>query len=84
MTVHAVAGRRPGPQTPAVDAMILDSDDPDVLADASQVAGHILGRIVRMRLMQAVHPAAVIDDMAAYLVGRDLAQRRLIDVVPGL
>jgi len=84
VTTFVVAGRSGRAETAGADVMVVGSDDPDVLADSSQIAGHILGRLVRMRLRQAVEPGCVIEDLTAYLVGGDLAQRRLIDVVPGL
>jgi phosphoheptose isomerase len=83
-SVQAVAGRAGRTGLPDLDAMVLESDDEDVLADLSQMTGHMLGRVIRMRLMQTIDPDHQIRDMAAYLIGEDLAQRRLIDVVPGL
>jgi D-sedoheptulose 7-phosphate isomerase len=84
MTIHCMAGTAGEPAWPGLDAMVFDSDDPDVLADVTQMSGHMLGRVIRMRLLQAVQPGHAIPDMAAYLIGRDLAQRRLIDVQAGL
>ena len=67
-----------------VDAMSLESDVPGVLADVGQMCGHMLGRVIHMRLAQAIDPASLADGHEAYLIDNDLAQRRLLDVLAGL
>ena len=64
--------------------MSLESNVPGVLADVGQMCGHMLGRVIHMRLAQEVDPGSVADDRETYLIGNDLAQRRLLDVVAGL
>jgi hypothetical protein len=55
-----------------------------VLADVGQMCGHMLGRVIHMRLAQAVDPGSVADNGETYLIDHDLAQRRLLDVLAGL
>jgi D-sedoheptulose 7-phosphate isomerase len=56
--------------------------EPQIQASLAQILGHILGRIVRMKLIerrdgQVNRPTS---DAARFLIDFDLAQRRLIDV----
>ena len=84
MTIYAVTGRDGPERSGAVDVVSLESDVPGVLADVGQMCGHMLGRVIHMRIAQAVDPASMIDNREAYLVDNDLAQRRLLDVLAGL
>jgi len=54
-----------------------------VVADLCQAAGHMLGRVVRLTL-KTIEDGAAPDDLLAYLVNDDLAQRRLLHVIDGL
>jgi D-sedoheptulose 7-phosphate isomerase len=83
MSVYLVTGGY-SPCHTAPDTLAFGSDDPEVLADCGQSFGHMLGRVVRMRLLQAVDPADEIADPAAFLIGSDLAQRRLINATCGV
>jgi D-sedoheptulose 7-phosphate isomerase len=80
--IYALTGRD-GPAHGA-DSVSLGSDVPGVLADVAQMCGHMLGRVIHMRLAQAVDPASVTGGREAYLIDNDLAQRRLLDVLAGL
>lgn len=82
VTIFALTGR--GEPSSAVDAMSLESGVPGVLADVGQMCGHMLGRVIHMRLAQEVDPGSVADNREAYLIDNDLAQRRLLDVLAGL
>ena len=82
VTIFALTGR--GEPSSAVDAVSLESNVPGVLADVGQMCGHMLGRVIHMRLAQEVDPGSVADDRETYLIGNDLAQRRLLDVLAGL
>jgi D-sedoheptulose 7-phosphate isomerase len=82
ITIFALTGRD-GPAR-GVDAVSLGSDVPGVLADVAQMCGHMLGRVIHMRLAQAVDPGSVAGGREAYLIDNDLAQRRLLDVLAGL
>jgi D-sedoheptulose 7-phosphate isomerase len=82
MTIYALTGRD-GPSR-GVDVVSLGSDVPGVLADVGQMCGHMLGRVIHMRLAQAVDPGSVTDNGETYLIDNDLAQRRLLDVLAGL
>jgi len=84
MTIFALTGRDGPERSRAVDAVSLGSDVPGVLADVGQMCGHMLGRVIHMRLAQAIDPSSVIDNGETYLVDNDLAQRRLLDVLVGL
>jgi D-sedoheptulose 7-phosphate isomerase len=84
MTIYALAGRDGSERSRGIDAVSLESDDPGVLGDVGQMCGHMLGRVIHMRLAQAVDPGSVIDNGETYLIDHDLAQRRLLDVVAGL
>ena len=84
MTIYAVTGRDGPERSGAVDVVSLESDVPGVLADVGQMCGHMLGRVIHMRLAQAIDPASMIDNRQRYLVDNDLAQRRLLDVLVGL
>jgi D-sedoheptulose 7-phosphate isomerase len=84
MTIFALTGRDGPERSRAVDVVSLESDVPGVLADVGQMCGHMLGRVIHMRIAQAVDPASVIDNGETYLVDNDLAQRRLLDVLAGL
>jgi hypothetical protein len=44
----------------------------------------MLGRVIHMRLAQAIDPGCVIDNGETYLIDNDLAQRRLLDVLTAL
>jgi phosphoheptose isomerase len=82
MTVYQLVGNA-GAAVPAEPGTIrLDSADPGLLGDVAQVAGHVLGRVVRLRLKQRLDgDAMAISKPVGYLVEGDLAQRRLIDVI---
>jgi hypothetical protein len=82
VTIFALTGR--GESSSAVDAMSLESDVPGVLGDVGQTCGHMLGRVIHMRLAEAIDPGSVADNPEAYLIDHDLAQRRLLDVLAGL
>lgn len=82
MTIYALTGR--GEPSSAVDVMSLGSDVPGVLGDVGQMCGHMLGRVIHMRLAQAIDPGSVADNCETYLIDHDLAQRRLLDVLAGL
>ena len=82
VSIYALTGR--GEPSSAVDVVSVESDVPGVLADVAQMCGHMLGRVIHMRLAQAVDPASVADDGETYLIAHDLAQRRLLDVLAGL
>jgi phosphoheptose isomerase len=82
VSIYALTGR--GEPSSAVDAVSLESDVPGVLADVGQMCGHMLGRVIHMRLAQAVDPASVAGNGETYLIAHDLAQRRLLDVLAGL
>jgi hypothetical protein len=84
MSIYALTGRDGSEGSSAVDAVSLESDVPGVLADVGQMCGHMLGRVIHMRLAQEVDPASMIDNRQTYLVDNDLAQRRLLDVLAGL
>jgi D-sedoheptulose 7-phosphate isomerase len=84
MTIFALTGRDGPERSRAVDAVSLESDVPGVLADVGQMCGHMLGRVIHMRLAQAIDPSSVVDNSETYLVDNDLAQRRLLDVLVGL
>jgi D-sedoheptulose 7-phosphate isomerase len=84
LTIYALTGRDAPERPRAVDVMSLESDLPGVLGDVGQMCGHMLGRVIHMRIAQAVDPASVIDNHETYLVDNDLAQRRLLDVLAGL
>ena len=84
MTIYALAGRNGSRQLDQVDIVSLESDVPGVLGDVAQMCGHMLGRVIHMRLAQAVDPSSVSDNGETYLIDNDLAQRRLLDVVAGL
>jgi len=84
VTIFALTGRDGSERSRAVDVVSLESDVPGVLADVGQMCGHMLGRVIHMRLAQAVDPTSVIDNRETYLVDNDLAQRRLLDVLAGL
>ena len=64
--------------------MSLESGVPGVLADVGQMCGHMLGRVIHMRLAQAIDPDSLAGGHEAYLIDNDLAQRRLLDVLAGL
>ena len=54
--------------------------EPHTHASFSQAIGHVLGRIVRMRLLeQSTFQPHTIADEARFLIDFDLAQRRLLD-----
>ncbi len=55
--------------------------EPQPQAGVSQILGHILGRIVRMRLMErhGSQVSQIARDPAHFLIHFDLAQRRLLD-----
>ena len=82
VAIYALTGR--GEPSSAVDAVSLESDVPGVLADVGQMCGHMLGRVIHMRLAQAVDPGSVAGNGETYLIAHDLAQRRLLDVLAGL
>ena len=82
VTIYALTGR--GEPSSAVDAVVLESNVPGVLADVGQMCGHMLGRVIHMRLAQEVDPGSVADNRETYLIDNDLAQRRLLDVLAGL
>ena len=92
MRIMALAGHASGLETP--DLIVYGTRDQDVLGDVTQMTGHILGRLIRLKLkrsVDAVDAGDVEDDgadpfsnLATYLVDGDLAQRRLIDVVAGV
>src|SRR5919197_2735876 len=82
VTIFALTGR--GEPSSAVDAMSLESNVPGVLADVGQMCGHMLGRVIHMRLAQAIDPGCVVESEETYLIDNDLAQRRLLDVLAGL
>ena len=84
MTVYALTGRDGPSRSRHVDVASLESDVPGVLADVGQMCGHMLGRVIHMRLAQAVDPGCVIDNGETYLIDNDLAQRRLLDVLTAL
>ena len=84
MTIFALAGRDGVGRSPRVDLVSLDSDLPGVLGDVGQMCGHMLGRVIHMRLAHAIDPTSVSDGGETYLIDHDLAQRRLLDVVAGL
>lgn len=82
VSLYAVTGDRADHED--ADTLGFDCDDPEVLADCGQSFGHMLGRIVRLRLLRAIDPEGDVGDPADYLIGNDLAQRRLIDEVCGV
>ena len=84
MTIFALTGRDGPERSRAVDVVSLESDVRGVLADVGQMCGHMLGRVIHMRLAQEVDPDSVADNREAYLIDNDLAQRRLLDVLAGL
>ena len=55
--------------------------EPQLHASASQILGHLVGRVVRLKLLEREHtlggPLAI--DRASFLIDFDLAQRRLLD-----
>ena len=55
--------------------------EPQIQAGVSQILGHVLGRIVHMRLMESQGSEGydVISDPIGFLTNFDLAQRRLLD-----
>lgn len=82
MTVYQLTGGDCGPAAAEPDAIRLGSTDPGLLGDAGQVTGHVLGRVIRLRLKQRLDgDAMAISEPVGYLVEGDLAQRRLIDVI---
>ncbi|TMC02256.1 MAG: SIS domain-containing protein [Chloroflexi bacterium] len=82
MTVYQLAGDRGGSPVPERDTICLGSADPGLLGDVGQATGHVLGRVIRLRLKQRLDgDAMAISEPVGYLVEGDLAQRRLIDVI---
>ncbi len=81
MRIFCLAGRH---SPHAEDQITFNIDHHSVVADLCQTAGHMLGRIVRLTLKMHEDGVAPHDDLLAYLVNDDLAQRRLLHVVDGV
>jgi D-sedoheptulose 7-phosphate isomerase len=69
---------------PKEDQITFNVSNHSVVADLCQTAGHMLGRVVRLSLKMHEDGVAPHDDLLAYLVNDDLAQRRLLHVVDGI
>jgi D-sedoheptulose 7-phosphate isomerase len=53
--------------------------EPQIQAGISQIVGHMLGRVIRMKLMERQKSGNGISDQSRFLIDFDMAQRRLLD-----
>jgi D-sedoheptulose 7-phosphate isomerase len=53
--------------------------EPQIQAGISQIVGHMLGRVIRMKLMERQKSGNKISDHSRFLIDFDMAQRRLLD-----
>lgn len=53
--------------------------EPQIQAGISQIVGHMLGRVIRMKLMERQKSGNTISDHSRFLIDYDMAQRRLLD-----
>lgn len=85
MIVYLLAGHDSGQGAPDCPHVILGTDSSSIVADLVQMTGHILGRLVHMKLKQRLQQSQDIGpDSLSYLVECDLAQRRLLHAVHGV
>jgi D-sedoheptulose 7-phosphate isomerase len=73
-------GKGSDPSLPSVMVHETGLTEPQLAAGVAQILGHILGRVIRLRLLEA-NGSSVDQDLsnpAQFLINNDLAQRRLL------